>query len=163
MLNISREKGWCEFWMPVLRFVLCFLFLYLRPHVLTGICFNIHNDENLSINLPITEVFYCVDAVGIFFSYEVASNSMSVSDYGDAFSQRYWHSFLRFITYMQALVRWLIGWSFLSAKVLKQWRRVLQNVHLPLCLRTRKSQKPSGCYNLWSQEVSSLSVPKVRT
>lgn len=67
MLNISREKGWCEFWMPVVRFVLCFLFLYLRPHVLTGICFNIHNDENLSINLPISEVFYCVDAVGVFF------------------------------------------------------------------------------------------------
>lgn len=107
---------------------------------------------------------------------------MSVLDYGDiiymnASSQSLhtldtvYHGALRFITNCKALTHHCelyarVGWSALTTRRWNHWMTVIYKAILgllPPYLQTYITQKRIGSYNLRSQELFLLSVPKART
>ena len=112
----------------------------------------------------------------------VSATFMSVLDYGDVLYMHassnslhsldtVYHGALRFITGFKSLTHHCllyarVGWSSLSARRLNHWRILIYKCILgllPSYLLTYISQKSTASYNLRSQDLFLLSVPKVRT
>ncbi len=82
-----------------------------------------------------------------------------------------YHGALRFVTNLKAFTHHCllyegVGWSSLSSRKLVHWLIVTYKAILgllPVCLLTYIKQKSTGDFNLLSQDLFLLSVPKVRS
>lgn len=112
----------------------------------------------------------------------VAATFLSVLDYGDVLYMHasaqslqaldtVYHGALRFITNLKSLTHRCVlysrvGWSSLSTRRLMHWHILIYKAVLgllPSYLLTFVSQRTSGSYNLRSQNLLLLSIPKVQT